>query len=160
MALLGRGGENPAGQRNPHLGKQVFGYSRAKTNALLEVAAIRVETLTAELERTRGELAAAEERAARMEAALADVQQLTQHGERPAHERAEQIVRDTHTDAALLYAEAYRIIDEGETRARAIVEAAEVQADALRVEAAELRHLLTSVRRDAAAIPRSAADAA
>lgn len=145
---------------NPHLGRQLFGYSRSRTNALLERAASMIEDLASglvswqeaceaasarldaaesELARTRIELAKQHE----SEAAVAEAL-VTAHREAAAivgrgRSEATELLVSAQAQASELDAEAGHVIEQAEIRAQALVERAAGEVEHLYAEAERLR---------------------
>jgi cell division septum initiation protein DivIVA len=145
---------------NPHLGRRLFGYSPARTNALLEHAATMIEEMASdlvswresaaeatarlaaaedELERARGELARRHDD----ETSIADAL-VTAHREAAAivergRREAMELLASAQAQASELEAEADHVVEQAEIRAQALVEQAAGEVDDLRTEAQRLR---------------------
>jgi chromosome segregation ATPase len=150
---------------DPALGRELFGYSRSQTNALLEHSAKTIEQLEAVVTTTRQELEAAQEalHAVKAEnergrtafaAMKAEVQQLKDEAaEQPLPEPeidpaiGEALVT-AHRTAAEIVARAQEAADELEREARRAVTTAEAEAHALVERAAAARE---QMKRDSAA---------
>ena len=148
---------------NPYLGWQLLGYSRRRTNALLDAAANMIEQLASDVAEQRGALADAGSRLARAEAALKDTtarleasreelarirtEQAKETGESDAEAAGKALV-SAHREAADVVArardEAARIL----SSARADATGADEEADHL-IEQAEIRAHDSSSRRPA-----------
>ncbi|HKI93449.1 MAG TPA: hypothetical protein VJ986_14195 [Gaiellaceae bacterium] len=163
LAMTARGPLAPAGtsaapdgigaQTNPYLGWQLLGYSRRRTNALLDDAANMIEQLGADVVAQRGALAdlggrlaraetALEDATVRLEASREDLARIrTEHARAPGGSDGEAVDKalvSAHREAAGIVAracdEAARIL----SSARADATGANEEADHL-IEQAEIR---------------------
>lgn len=147
---------------NPYLGWQLLGYSRRRTNALLDAAANMIEQLASDVAEQRGALADAGSRLARAEAALEDTtarleasredlarirtEQAKDSGESDgeavgkalvsAHREAADIVARARDEAARILSSAHADATGANEEADHLIEQAEIRAHALVEQAA------------------------
>jgi chromosome segregation ATPase len=174
--------------RNPHLGRQLFGYSCAKTDVLLDQAAATIEQISGRLgARTatvrelesgvaardavvaglEAELALARESVLQMERKLAVVgdavvtaHEVARQLESAARRKVDELLAAARDEAAAIAEEARLVIDQAETRARALIEGAEAEADRLSAESERLKEFVEAQRASWETFLRRATDSA
>ena len=162
------GRKAPAGSpRNPHLGRQLFGYSHAKTHVLLDQVASSIEDLSrqlaaeqasrvaleaeltsrdasleklaSDLEAVRGSLVQAERKVIDVGDVMITAHRLAADIEGAARREATVLLEAARNEAVMIIDEAHLVMDESETRARAVAEEAEAEAETVRAESDRLK---------------------
>jgi cell division septum initiation protein DivIVA len=126
--------ENSIGRRNRYLGLQLFGYSRKRTDALLDESAAMIERLSAAVADKEALAADADELRAQLARAL-DELELTRGEAKAKREEAERVVGQT---LILAQREATRLVSEAHRQAQEIHDAALHKAEELREESDQL----------------------